>query len=246
MACSAALRWMASVTICRARCAASLARFGLEPLDQVGGVAPRVGFDLAEQHFFGFVGGEPGQPLQLALLIGDEPLVAGGRFLRGFRPHRDRLIAAAQVLFGALRDGGAIGQGARLFGQRLFEPRSLDAPFARLALGLDQQLVRALLAGEDRFLQLRVGVALALPANAIRLLLRAADGLGGDASAVGHPIEQHRAAGQQAEQHVDEGDEPEVAHLGHRCARRSVEAAAFDTRCRARDSVPANEGLGNC
>ena len=42
MACSAALRWMASVMICCARGGGGLARLGLEPLDQVGGVAAGV------------------------------------------------------------------------------------------------------------------------------------------------------------------------------------------------------------
>ena len=80
MACSAALRWMASVMICCARSGGGLARLGLEPLDEVGGVAPRVGFDLLEQQLARLVGGQAGDALQLALPLGDELFGArGGR-----------------------------------------------------------------------------------------------------------------------------------------------------------------------
>ena len=78
------------------------------------------------------------------------------------------------------------------------------------------QLVRAFLAGEDRLFQARLGVALAVAPNALGLLLGAPDRLGGDAPAVGDPVEQHRASCQEAERDVDDGDEPEVTHLGYR------------------------------
>ena len=63
-----------------------LARFVLEPLDQVGRVASRVGLDLPQQQVLGLVRREPGDALQLALLVGDQPLVAlGGAAWRSSR-----------------------------------------------------------------------------------------------------------------------------------------------------------------
>ena len=64
-----------------------LARLGLEPLDEVGGVAARVGFDLLEQQLARLVGGQAGDALQLALPLGDQLVGAelrggGRRFLR--------------------------------------------------------------------------------------------------------------------------------------------------------------------
>ena len=55
-----------------------LARLGVEPLEQVGGVVARLAFDLLEQQFLGFVGREAGDALELVLLLGDEPFVLRG------------------------------------------------------------------------------------------------------------------------------------------------------------------------
>ena len=64
------------------------ARLGLEALDEIGGVAARVAFDLFEEQLAGLVGGEAGHPLQLAMPLGDELVgVASrgrsGRFVLG-------------------------------------------------------------------------------------------------------------------------------------------------------------------
>ena len=91
-----------------------LAGFGLEALDHVGGVAPRVGFHLLQQHVARFVGREAGDSLQLALAIGDQLLgarqasavmrsCAASRFSRPRGPVRggrssDSRSASARVL----------------------------------------------------------------------------------------------------------------------------------------------------
>ena len=46
-----------------------LARLGVEPLEQVGGVVPRVALDLLEQQLLGFVGRQAGDALELVLLL---------------------------------------------------------------------------------------------------------------------------------------------------------------------------------
>ena len=113
-----------------------LARLGLEPLDQVGGVAPRVGLDLLQQQLARLVGGQAGDALQLALPLGDELLAArrGGR-----RPRccvrRRAPLARAQLLFERVGGGEPVGERAGLVGERLLEARDLlparRAPAAR-------------------------------------------------------------------------------------------------------------------
>ena len=73
------------------------ARLGLEPLDQVGGVAPRIRFDLPEQELARFVRGEPRDPLQLALAIRNQLLGAREVGLCGQRLRGQRLLAAREV-----------------------------------------------------------------------------------------------------------------------------------------------------
>ena len=62
------------------------ARLGVEPLEQIGGVVARLALDLLEQQFLGLVGGEAGHPLQLVLLLGDQPLVLRGGGADGLLP----------------------------------------------------------------------------------------------------------------------------------------------------------------
>ena len=69
-----------------------LARLGVEALQQVRGVVPRVGFDLPDQQLLRFVGGQARDALELVLLLRDELLVACGR--RGGRSSRARRGAA--------------------------------------------------------------------------------------------------------------------------------------------------------
>jgi hypothetical protein len=72
-----------------------LARLGLEALDQVGGVAPRVGLDLLEQQLARLVGGQARDALQLALPIGQQLLGRGGGGLGALLRRRARRRARA-------------------------------------------------------------------------------------------------------------------------------------------------------
>ena len=60
-----------------------LARLGVEALDQIRRVAPRVGLDVLQQQVLGLFGRQAGQPLELVLLRGDELLVFRGGGRRG-------------------------------------------------------------------------------------------------------------------------------------------------------------------
>ena len=117
MACSAALRWIASAMISRARCGRAFARFGLQPLDQVGGVAPRVRFELLQQDVARLVGAQSGDALQFALAFAAQllgPGVGGGdRLLL----ECEFLLAAAKVLFDPLRTGETVRERPGLVGK---------------------------------------------------------------------------------------------------------------------------------
>ncbi len=73
------------------------ARFGVEPLEQVGGVVPRLVFDLLDQQLFGFVGGEAGDAFELVLLARDQLLVFPGGGRGGFLAFGDGPIARRRL-----------------------------------------------------------------------------------------------------------------------------------------------------
>ena len=111
-----------------------LARLGLEPLDQVGGVAPGVALELPQQQLARFVGAQAGDALQLALALGEQLLALA----RGWpRPPASRavsaLLAAAQILLEAVGRGQAVGERARLVGERCSSAEHLLAPLAQAA-----------------------------------------------------------------------------------------------------------------
>ena len=111
IACSGALRWMASVTICLARGRGRLARLGLEPLDEVGGVAPGVRLDLPEQQLLRLVAGEAGHALQLLLLVGDAAARTGPPAPAvALLAVADRLLARPQLLLVLLGGRQPLGQ----------------------------------------------------------------------------------------------------------------------------------------
>ena len=155
MACSGALRWMASVTSCLARAVGRLAGLGLEALDQVGGVAPGVGLDLLEQQLLRLVGRQAGDALQLLLLLGDQLLVAGRGGRGGLLAVADRLLARAQLLLVLLGGRQPLGQlllascertcssRAACWRRVLGEPVGLHHELVRLLLGLEQRLLLA-------------------------------------------------------------------------------------------------------
>ena len=184
-----------------------LARFGVEPLEQVGGVVPRVGFHVLDEQLLRLFARQAGDALELALLIGDEPLVFRRGVERGLLALLDRALARGQLLLEPLGAGLAIGERRVAPREGLFERGRLLAVLPRLALGLHEDFVRLLLGFEERFLLARFGVAFGVLGDAEGLLFGAADGFGGDALAVGHPHGKHRGGRHEADGEVDE--EPE-------------------------------------
>ena len=155
--------------MCCARVGGGLARLGLEALDEVGGVAPRVGLDLLQEQLARLLGGEPGDALQLALAVGED-LVA-----RGPRRRRARFWASATASSRVRRSrsrrvggGDAIRERAGLLGERLFQAGDLQLARPRLALGVGDDGVRLLAGLELGFFLEGLGVARGLLAQDAR------------------------------------------------------------------------------
>ena len=167
-----------------------LARLGLDALDHVGGVAPGVGLDLAEQQFLGLVGGQAGDALQFALLLGEQLLAprrgGGGRLL----PVAQRLLARLVLLVNLVGGGQAGDDLLFLLGDGLFDAGHLAASLLGEPVGLHHNLVGLLLGGEQRLLLLRFGLALGLADQPAGILIGPADRFGGNPLACGHPVEE--------------------------------------------------------
>lgn len=116
-----------------------LARLGLEALDERGRVAARVGLDLLQQEIASLVGGEAGDPLQLPLLLGDEPLVAARGAGGGLFAALDVALAAAQILLEAVGGREPVGEPLRLLGERLLGAHGGLGALPGLAFGLDDR-----------------------------------------------------------------------------------------------------------
>ena len=71
--CSLATRWIASTTMCRARCSAGRPGVGLDVADQQRGLALGLPLDRLDQLGAGRLGGEAGDPLQLAPALPPRP-----------------------------------------------------------------------------------------------------------------------------------------------------------------------------
>ena len=171
-----------------------LARFGVEALEQVRGVVPRVALDLLEQQLLGLVGGQAGDAFELVLLRARRAARTWPRRPPPSSRARRPPCRAPRSSFSSRSIARlALGRATPRGGQRLLERGGLLALLARLPLGLDQQLVRLLLGLEQRFLLAGFGVALGVLDDAERLFFGAADGLGGDALAVGDPHGEHGA-----------------------------------------------------
>ena len=182
-----------------------LARLCVEALHQIRGVAPRVGFDVLQQEVFGFFGRQPRQALELVLLRGDELLVFRRRRRTCcFLTFGDGLRLRLQLLLLALGGRHLVAEGRFPAPQLLFGVRQLLGLFAGDPLGLGAHLVRFFLGLEQRLLLAGFGVALGVLHDAQRLLFRAADGLGGDALAIGDPVGEHRSGGHQRDGAIDE------------------------------------------
>jgi hypothetical protein len=132
--------------------AGGLARLRLEALHQVGGVAPRVRFDLLEKEIARLVGGQPRDALQLALTLGEHLVAAQRRRFALFLELGERAVTGAELALEAIRFRDAVGERARLFRQAVLEPDDLLVPRARLGLGLGHDRVRLLARLDLRFL----------------------------------------------------------------------------------------------
>jgi hypothetical protein len=117
-----------------ARSTAVLARFGVEPLEEVGGVVPRLALHLLDQEFLGLVRGQTGDALQLALLRRHELLILRRRRGGGLLALAQRAVAGVELLFEAFDRGLALGDGGLALGEGLLERGGLLAFLARLAL----------------------------------------------------------------------------------------------------------------
>ena len=183
------------------------AGFGVEALEQVGGIVARLVFDLLDQQLFGFVGGEAGDALELVLLAGHQLLVFADRGRGRLLPIGDGPIARADLLFEAVEPGLALVERRVALAERLLHGGGLLPLLQRLALGVHHQLVGLLLGVEEGFLLEGVGVALSVPDEAGGLVLGTADGVGGDAFAVCHPPGKHRAGYHHRDGQVDDVSE---------------------------------------
>jgi hypothetical protein len=70
---------------------------------------PRVALDLLDQQLLGLFGGETGDALQLALLLGDELLVACGRLFGALFASGKCRLAGLELAGGPLRRGVTLG-----------------------------------------------------------------------------------------------------------------------------------------
>ena len=152
-ACSPAQRWMACGDVVLGAIDGRLARFGVEALEQVGRVVPRVGLDLLDQQFLRFVGGQARDALELVLLARDQLARTSSRPPRRcFSRSETARSRAARSLSVRSIAGLALGEGGLAPVERLLERVGLLALLARLLLGVAQQLVRLLLGFEERLL----------------------------------------------------------------------------------------------
>ena len=183
IACSAAQRWMASVMYCLRAVGGRLARFGVEPLEQVGGVVPRVAFDLLEQQLRASSAVRPATRSSSCCCSATSCSIRVAAAAARCSRSASGLLAAAQLLLEPLgRAPAARRARASRRASVCSRPAISCRRSARLALGLRGELVRLLLGFEQRFLLAGLGVALGLlAAMRSRLLFGAADGLGGDA-----------------------------------------------------------------
>ncbi len=163
------------------------AGFRLETLDEVGGVAPRVRFDLFQEQLARLVGGEARDALQLALAVGENLLAADGRGVGARLGVGGRGMARPQVALERLGGRQAVGECARLVGQALIEAGDLLLARPRLRVGVRDEGVRAFARFEQRFLLEGFGFAARLLPHVGGVLFGAPDDLGREALAARDP-----------------------------------------------------------
>ena len=165
-----------------------LARLGLQPLDQVGGVAPRVGFDLFQQELARLLGGQAGDALQLALPLGERSVrpraaAASARFCRSASAVVARAQVALELSVAAMRSASARVLSASACSRPAISCwRSRACRSASATHG-----VRLLARFELGFLLEGLGLALGLLAHHAGLFFGASDGIGRDSLAAGDP-----------------------------------------------------------
>ena len=181
-----------------------LARFGIEPLQQVRGVVARLAFNLFEQQLLRFIRGQAGDPLELALLLCGKLFVLRRRSRRALLAVGDGAVAVSQLFFEPLCRDLALGERRIAAGERLFEQGYLLPLLPGLTFGVHQDVVRLLLCFEERFLLACFRVALGVLRDAERPLFGAADGFGSDPFPVRHPPAEYRGAERHRNGRVDE------------------------------------------
>ena len=128
------------------------ARFGVEPLQEIGGIVPRFALDLLDEQLLRFVGRQAGDALELVLLLRDQAVVFLGRRVRELLAIGDRLLARLEVLVETLRGRLTLGQRRLEAMEGLLEGLGLVSIVARLLLGLGQDLVGLLFGLEQQSL----------------------------------------------------------------------------------------------
>ena len=113
-----------------------LARFVLQPLDQVGGIAPRVRFELSDKQVLCLVGGHAGDALELGLgllgqLLATRLLRLGRRFAL-----ENGIFASPELPRCPIHSRAAFGECTLAVVQLAFERSQLLAALARMILGL--------------------------------------------------------------------------------------------------------------
>ncbi len=192
-------------------------RLGLEPLDHVGGAAPRVRFELLQQQVAGLVRAQPGDALQLALPFDDQLLGSGDRGSGGNLAVARGLLAKAQLPVEPLGLGQAIGQSAGLVRERLLEGEDFLLAGSRLGFSRRRQLMGQLTRFERGFLAERLRFALGLSGDLFGLGPGAVDGVVEGATVGDSPVSD-RAARDGEKCGIGEVDR----RHSHGCPRRNM------------------------
>ena len=174
IACSAALRWMASVTICLARGGGRFAGLGLETLDQVRGVAPGVGLDLPEQQVLGLVGRQARHPLQFAAAARPRAARSASRRPPSACSRSRGACSRARSSFSS-RSAAASRSAELRFVRRRATCSSRAVCWRRVSACRSASIticVRLLLGLEQRFLLARLGLAFGVAQRCARPALR--------------------------------------------------------------------------
>ena len=128
------------------------ARFGVEALEQIGGIVACVALNLLDQQLLGLVGREARDAFELVLLLRDQTSVLGLCRLDRLLVADNRLFAPLEVLFGSF-DGRLALDGHGLAPNQGLLQRLRLLPFeAGLFLGRAQQFVGLFLRVEQSLL----------------------------------------------------------------------------------------------